>query len=266
MIELIGQIVALMLILMFVRRPADVSLALLFSGVGPFALSVCGIGLTVFETRPQQIPAVGEVIERLAASFPLFLVRLSSTGFTMSAAWIASLLTGPRETAYFGIAAKIASALTTFSQPVLFALLPNISRAATISRYSALRMSLRWGGALVALGVFSVASVYLFADLFIKLLFAKDMAPAAEITRALAWICIIAAFRDTLGDLVLVPLRRDKAVAVCVVVGSAVGLISAFTLAPTFGAYGMVAARLLGEVMVVALMAISLFLYLRKKR
>jgi len=262
MIEVAGQLVALALILTFVRSPDDTSEALLFTGFGPLAFSFLAIVWTIYEVKPSRLPPLKGVTSRLVASFPLFLVRLSSTGFTMSAAWIASLLTSPRETAYFGVAAKIASALTTFSQPVLFSLLPVIARAATVSRGSALRISARWGGALVLLGILAVIGVYIFADIFVGLLFAADMAPAADITKALAWICIVAALRDTLGDLILVPLQRDKTVAVCVVLGSGLGVGTAFLLAPEHGAYGMVWARLFGEAAVVTLLALSLTWFL----
>lgn len=258
LIEIVGQIISFALIVAFVRSPKDIAAALFFSGLGPLVSSVAGILWIIHHVKLRFQPNWLAAFARLTESFPLFLVRISSTGFTMGAAWIAALLTSPRETAYFGVAAKIAGALTTFSQPVLFALLPVISREATLSIPGAIRMGARWGGALLILGLGAAAGVQIFADLFIDLLFADDMAPAATVTRMLAWICVIAALKDTLGDLILVPLHQDKLVALCVILGSGAGLMAAMFLAPDNGAIGMVWSRLLGEMVVVALMAVAL--------
>lgn len=261
--ELVGQLVTISIVIALVKSPDETPLALAAFWIGPILLTAAGLGHLLYEVGKPFRPTLRAIYLRLRASFPLFLVRVSSTGFTMGAAWLASLLTGPRETAYFGVAAKIAGALTTFSQPVLFALLPAISREATTSRAGALKMATKWGGGLLVLGLSAAIGVQIFADLFIDLLFSADMAPAAGVTRALAWICVVAALRDTLGDLVLVPLHRDRTVAACVIAGSGAGLAMAFWLAPLHGAYGMVWARISGEIVIAALMALSLALVLR---
>jgi len=260
-LELAGQIISFVAIVALVRGPDDLILTILLIGIGPALGALIGIGWMLRERRCLIWPDFATVGAQIAGSFALFLVRASSTGMTIGAAWLASLLMVPTEVAYFGVAAKIVSALTMMSQPVLFAMLPVAARRAREGRRPLLKTATKWAGLLLCLGLVSAVGVQIFADLFLTVIFAPDMAAAGPVLRFLAWVCVLAALRDSLSDLVLVPMHRDKTVAACVIFGAGIALLMAFLLVPGSsawsGAIGMASARMIGEAVTILFMSVA---------
>lgn len=265
-LEVIGQVVSLLVIVIFVRGAEQLELSLLAVALGPVLSTIIGLVWMGRELGGLEMPSRSAVREALQVGFPLFLVRASSSGFTFGSVWIVGLLATAQDAAYFGVAAKLIGAITVMSQPITFTLLPNIARAAKQSRMSAFRVALKWGGALLFVAVCGVAGVYILGDFVIGLLFADDMAPSANLTKLLSWVCILVAIKETMGDLVLIPLHRDRIVAGAVIFGGASGLALALLLVPSWGSTGMVLARMVAESLVICVLLAGIWVLFRDKQ
>lgn len=265
-LEVIGQAVSLMAIVSLVRGPEHLELSLLAVALGPVLSTIMGLGWMGRELGGLDRPSRAAVIEALRAGFPLFLVRASSSGFTFGSVWIVGLLATAQDAAYFGVASKLIGAITVMSQPITFTLLPNIARAAKESPQAAARVAAKWGGALLVVAVCGVVGVYVLGDFVISLLFADDMAPAAELTKLLSWVCILVAIKETMGDLLLIPLQRDRIVAGAVMFGGASGLALALLLVPMWGSVGMVLARMVAEGFVILVLFVGIGMLFRAAR
>ncbi|WP_224702729.1 oligosaccharide flippase family protein [Devosia aquimaris] len=262
-LEVIGQAVSLVAIVLFVRSPEQLEFSLLAVALGPVLSTAIGLVWLMRELGGLDRPSWKAVLDAVTIGFPLFLVRASSSGFTFGSVWIVGLLATAQDAAYFGVASKLIGAITVMSQPITFTLLPNISRAAKESRGTAIRVATKWGSALLIVALCGVAGVYVLGDFVIGVLFADDMAPAAELTKVLSWVCILVAIKETLGDLMLIPLHRDRIVAGGVMFGGASGLALALLLVPLWGSSGMVLARMVAEVLVILVLTAGVWTLLR---
>lgn len=262
--DMLGQIVALIIIIFLARGDFTMTVSLYAVGVGPFISTFLGSLKMIKELNADINISLSNTMHRMRENIPLFAIRASSTGLTTGATWLVALLTNPADAAFFGVAARLVGAMTTFSQPVVFALLPDIARTSIRSKKEALRKSRKYGLIIVFLGFSAVFFTYLLAKFVIMLLFDQNMAPAVNITIWLSILCVLSFSKDALGDLTLVPFSQDKSVAIGVVAGAVAALLLAVLLTPAGGAYGMVIARLGGECVTVFILAIYTFRFIRR--
>lgn len=246
-LDLAGQIISVLGILVFVHNTDDIALTALIMGSGPTLASMFGIAVMVKERGPFKIRRLGDALTPLNNSFPLFMVRATSSGLTLGSVWVASLLMTPEEVAYFGVAAKIVSALTSMSQPILYAILPRAARSSENDIKTFIVLVKKWGLFLIALGMATSMAAFILSPLLIGTLFGKDLMPATSALTILSWLCVIAAGRDVLSDIVLIPLNADRQVAMTSLASFIVILTLSIPLALSHAAIGMASARLLGE-------------------
>lgn len=265
-LEVIGQAASLAAIILFVRAPSQLDLALIVMGAGPIISSVLGLAWMAKELGGLARPNLGEVLSAVRRGFPLFLVRASSSGFTFGSVWVVGLLASAQDAAYFGVASKLIGVITIMSQPITFTLLPSIARAAQVSRKKAAREGIKWGSMLVLVACCGILGVYILGPFVIGLLFSEDMAPSIDLTKFLSWVCILVAIKETMGDLILIPLHRDRIVAGAVMFGGASGLALALFLVPSWGSNGMVLARMVAESLVICVLLVGIWMLFRGKQ
>lgn len=262
--DMLGQIFVLFIIIVFARGSFALTLSLYAVGIGPFIATSLGLLKMIRELDGGINISLSNTMHRMRGNIPLFAIRASSTGLTTGATWLVALLTNPADAAFFGVAARLVGAMTTFSQPVVFALLPDIARTSVKSKREALKKSRKYGLILIFLGFMAVFCTYFLAEFVIMLLFDQNMIPAVNITIWLSLLCVLSFSKDALGDLTLVPFSQDKSVAIGVVSGAIAALLLAVLLTPAWGAYGMVFARLGGECVTVFVLAIYTFRFIRR--
>lgn len=246
-LDLAGQILSVLGIWLFIHTAEDMALTAVIMGLGPTLTSLIGIAVMAKELGPFKIKSPWEALSQLRQSFSLFIVRATSSGVTLGSVWFASLLMKPEDVAYFGVASKIVSALTSMPQPILYAIMPRAARYAEQDRKAFFTFTRSWGLLLAACGAAATLAALLLAPMVIDLLFGKDLMPAMNALYILSWLCLLSALRDLLSDLTLIPLRADKAVAITSVATFIFILALSIPLALGHAAVGMAAARLGGE-------------------
>lgn len=261
--DFVGQLFSLILLLLLVNDSNSINGALVILGLGPMIGSAMGIGTMLCERSSFHFQKISSIMHQLYHGCNLFISRLTSTGFTLGATWLVSLLTNPTEVAYFGVAAKLVGALGTLSQPVLFVLLPRMSKNAELNKIGMIKSAAKWGLALILIALSSVLLLQISATYIIGALFADDMSGSVEVTKFLSYICIVSAVRDAISDLMLIPLRKDLNVALSVLGGGITMVLSSLILAPSFGALGMASARIFGDFIAVIILLFFLTLAIK---
>lgn len=263
-LDLAGQILSTLGIWLFIHRAEDIALTAVILGLGPTLTSMFGIAVMVKERGPLKLKGLSDALQQLRQSLSLFTIRATSSGLTLGSAWFASLLMKPEEVAYFGVASKIVSALTSMPQPILYAILPRAARYVANDKKAFFILIRKWGCVLAAFGATASLASLLLAPWLISILFGKELMPAMNVLYVLSWLCLTSAVRDVLSDIILLPLRADRMVAITSIASFLFILALSIPLALDHAAVGMASARLFGEGLAVFGLAIIAVKKLKK--
>lgn len=261
--EVLGQILSFLLVLLFLSSDGSAEMALLLTAIGPAALTIYANSMMIRELGGVRLLSFKRMIARLRASTYIFFHRLAATGTAPASVWLVSILSTPEQVNFYGIASRLIGILVLAPQPVLFVMLPTISKLYAGDRQVARRSSLKWSACVTGFSLFVCLVAFFFGDLVMRQLFSASTADSAVILEVMLVVVVLSAMRDSASDLFLIPMHQDRAVAVSMYIGVGFTLIVGIPAALYEGAMGMAAARILGEVMAFSMMMILLFKAIR---
>ncbi|WP_051378833.1 lipopolysaccharide biosynthesis protein [Derxia gummosa] len=251
-IEVFGFALSLALLLGCVRGPEDASLVLwllLLSCLGQLGIAYWLVRAEFAGARPT-LAAGADAVRQ---STTLFIYSGTSVLLITSSTYLLSLLAPAGEVGAFGVAERLISAGLSLMGPASQILFPRITRLVADDPDAANRATRRIlavfaGGALLALLVTLAA-----APLVIGLLVGARFEGAVPVLRLLAFVLPVAAATQVLGNYFLIPRQQDGTLARAAIVSALVNLGCAVPLASHWGALGMAAARLAGEIVLLGL-------------
>jgi len=247
MLEVVGFALSLVLVLSFVRGPADSTwvlasllMACLCSTAIAYWLTLKEIGLPRMNWRG--VPSL------MRDSTMLFLYSTGSVVLTSASTYLLTLLSTPTQVGYYGAAERFATIGLSLMGPAAQVFIPTISRQVAQNDHHGARATTRRGAALLlGYGFLALGGAYVLSPFVLPLILGKAFTPSAHVLQRFAWMFPFSAFNQFVGFYVFLPRKKDRLMAVAGLMSAAANLGSALLLAPHFGAMGMASARVIGE-------------------
>jgi polysaccharide transporter, PST family len=237
-LEISGRVAGVFAILVFVRGPEHMWLALFLQGLTPAVSTVAGLALARTEI-PWRMPTPALVREALTRGWPMFLFRSAESLYGVGNAFLLGLFASPVQVGYFASAEKISRAIFGLLNPIRESLYPRLSSIAHDSPESARKLARAGMIVMIGGGVVLGATVFAFAPALIGLLMGQAFGPAVTVLRILSVLPVLLSITHSAGLQWLLPLGRDSEVNRIIVCAGVVNVILAVILAPNFAHLGM---------------------------
>lgn len=252
-LEVLGFILSLVPILSLVRAPDDawiVLACLLGSGVLALALAHWWVRR---EIRPAAVsPTQGLALIR--SSSTLFVYTCSSTLLVASSTYLLSLLSSGSEVGSFGAAERLVSVGLSVMGPAGQIFVPRITALFVQDEAEAYRVIGKAAWLLGGIGLAGLIASLLLGHWVVGLIFGPGFEASVPVLHLLACVFPLAAINQIIGAYVLVPQHREGLLTRITLSGAGLSLLCAIPAGLAWGAMGMAAARVGGELAVAALL------------
>jgi O-antigen/teichoic acid export membrane protein len=253
-IEALAYPINVVLILIFVRNQGDgvnALASLLASAIICTTLAYCFAAKRIRLVRLSLRAAVNEI----RGSTVFFIQSINTLLMTSGATYLLSLLSTPEQVGYFGAAERFVALGLSFLGPAGQLLMPTIAHLHTIDETKASRLARKAIGLETAYGVVVLLTGIFAAPLFFPLILGSTFDGGVFLLQILVCLFPFAGFSHALGLYVIIPFRKDIWLVISATVGNCVSLAVALAAVHIYGAAGMAAARVAGEIMIAIILA-----------
>jgi PST family polysaccharide transporter len=255
-LEVLGFVLSLIPILSLVRAPGDawvVLACLLVSGVMALALAHWWVRHEISPARFS--PAAGLALVR--SSSTLFVYTCSSTLLVASSTYLLSLLSSGSEVGSFGAAERLVSVGLSVMGPASQIFVPRITALFLHDEGAAFRMVRKAALLLGGIGLSGLVASLLLGHWVVRLIFGAGFEASVPVLHLLAIVFPLAAINQIIGAYVLVPQHREGLLTRVTLIGAGLSLLCAIPAGLAWGALGMAAARVGGELAVAAMLLLT---------
>lgn len=251
-VEIPGRLLGLIGVLLFVKNPKDVYLALAIP-----ALIALGVNTLAWVAIRQEVqlrrPRISAVLHRLRESQSIFAYRMSVLFFTLYNPWILGLAAHPKEVGLYYIGERVSKSLLQLLDPALRSLFPKAAYTA-ISSHKELHFQVKklCKTLLLTFPLFA-APLYIFRMQIIAFFLGDFEKTAEQVLITFLIIMPFAIVSKVWSTLWLTPLRMDENVRRAFGLGALFNFVLAPVGALLWGAVGVAQASLLAEALVAGL-------------
>lgn len=246
-LEVVGFVMSLVLVLALVHGPADSTMVLASLLVAGVSTTAIAYRLTVKDLGWPRLKLRG-VPGLMRDSTMLFLYSTGSVVLTSASTYLLTLLSTPTQVGYYGAAERFATIGLSLMGPASQVFIPTISRQIAQNDHHGARTTTRRGATLLlGYGFLALGGALVLSPYVLPLILGSAFKPSAHVLQCFAWMFPFSAFNQFVGFYILLPRKKDRAMAVAGLMSAAANLTSALLLAPHFGAVGMALARVIGE-------------------
>jgi len=246
LIEVAGFAASLVLIFTFVRHPSD----LLW--VFPLLLTSCLIQLALafgsirreFSGWFSSIRAGIDLIQR---SKVIFIYTGTSVLLISASTYILSILAPATEVGAFGVAERLIAVGLSLTVPAAQVLVPKVTYLVGVDPAKANQLARRILAFFLFGAIGAVACTMLLADWAVPFVLGKGFQQSVPVLKVFVLVLPLSVTNQGLALYFLIPRHQEGLLARVGVASALVNILSAVPLASHWGAMGMVAARLLGE-------------------
>ncbi|AFV75537.1 membrane protein involved in the export of O-antigen and teichoic acid [Thermus oshimai JL-2] len=256
LLEVAAKGVALFLVLLWVRSPADAPKVLFLQGLASLLTGGVALALASRWVGPPLATPKG-VGEALKEGWSLFFFRLAVSLYTTGNTFLLGLFVPPQGVALWAGAERLTKALLGFVEPVNRAFFP---RFAHLGKAPEVRASLgrQVFLAMLLLGFLGGLAVYAFAPVAVQVLLGPGYEGAIPLMRILALLLPLIALSNFLGVQWMLSQGLDYPFNTVIFLAGLGNLVLVLLLAPRFGTLGMAYSVVLVEAFVTG----ALFFYL----
>jgi PST family polysaccharide transporter len=239
----------------YVYVPLLNSLGFLFAGI--LALWII---FRDFKIKPK-IVYWNSIKQQLKEGWYIFISTVAISLYTTFNTFILGLLTNSVIVGYYSAAEKIIKALQGLLTPISQTVYPHINKLVKESKEKGLKfiqkLTFLTGGFSFLLSL----SIFIFADLIVKLLLGSKYVESISVLRVLAFLPFIIALSNIFGIQTMLTFNYKRAFSNILISASVINAFLTFVLVPRYQHIGVSFAVLTSELFV----TISMFIYLQKK-
>jgi PST family polysaccharide transporter len=260
-LETPSQILSIIAIFVFVRRPEQAWLVLLIQGLAYATPAAIELVLAYTEARLRR-PTWRLIRESLLVGWNMFLYRGTLEGYTRANALILGLFVSPQAVGYYAAAEKISRASYRILNPVTQAVFPRMSYLVEHARERAQKLA-RIGVLLVGAGGLALALfLFLAAPWIVRIVLGPAFGPAVPLLRILALIPALVAIWQAYGTQWMLPLGLDRPFTAIMILAGVTNVGLAFVFVPRFETTGMAWTAVAAE----AVLALGYYTVVRVRR
>jgi PST family polysaccharide transporter len=257
MIEVVGFVTSLALIFLFVHQPSDLSRVFFLLLASCILQTVLGFG-AIRQEFSGWFSSIRAGIDLIHRSKIIFIYTGTSVLLITASTYLLSVLAPATEVSAFGVAERLIAVALSLTVPASQILIPKVTYLVGVDPAKANRLA--WGIlAFFLVGALGgVACTMLLADWLVPLVFGKGFQSSIPVLKVFVLVLPLSVVNQALGLYFLIPRHRDGLLARAGVATAIVSIVAAIPLASHWGAMGMVASRLLGELTLLTTLLISL--------
>ena len=247
----LANLLALGLLVLFVRGPEHVGLALVIYG-GALALANVILTLWIFRQGFVRwiVPSCMELVVTAREALPVFASTIFVSFYTVLPSLALGLLASATAVAYFNVADKARSAATSVMQPALTALLPRMSHLFVHDRDRA--RTLLGCSISVTAGVSGAASIalFLFAEEIVSIVGGSSFIPAAKVLKWMSPLPFVVCMSSVASLQVLLPDGKVSQFNRVLIVAGAISFAAVWPFVNLGAEFGAAQCLLLTEILV----------------
>lgn len=256
-----SRLVALVFLLLTVRGPEDVVLAMLWQQL-PLALSALTSWLMiwlVWHAVERVSLRFADVVDALRDSFPLFVSNASGIILGTSNSVVLGVVATPTQVAYFGAAERFSNAVRGVMRGVVDVMMPRMTREGD----QAARLQRVITGGLIGVYVLAGAVLVLAAPWFVPWYLGDEMAPAVPVMQLLGVALMFFGVTQSL-QLRAAAAHRFRQVARLAVIGAVVHLALVLPAGWRWGAIGAGIAVVVSDALMATMYVIDHLVHRRR--
>lgn len=258
MVEALAYPLNVLFVLLLVRSPEDGVYALIALVVSSL---ICTAAAYVLAFRQARFHGwnFADSLAEIKDSSTLFLNAMNAMIMITGSTYLLSLLSTPEQVGYFGAAERLIAFGLAMLGPASQILMPSIAHHMKHDESVSSRL-IKYGLLLeLAYGLCVMVAGVLLSPFILPLILGHGFVPSILPFQILVCLFPFAAFRHAFGNYVLIPQKKERWLLLAFTIGNVANLAIAFVAAGYWGAMGMAAARLAGEIVIAAvLLAVAL--------
>ena len=260
-IELSSKLITLVILILCVNSPEDITIAALAFFIGAFSAFSYSLLLSGYAFN-----RVGESIrssrKTLTRSINTFMIRAGGSLISDGNLFLCGLIMQPREFGLFASAYKIATAIRGLITPTVDAMFPLINKLILQASASALTIAFKLFPILLALGLGLTLIMYFGADIIVSLMLGESFKESAIILKYFSILPLIICILHAFGTQWMVPIGKETLYSIFIIVSGSIGLMINFLSTPIYGSLAASSSILLSY----GLIMIMVFVYLAQNR
>ncbi|WP_224013115.1 MULTISPECIES: polysaccharide biosynthesis protein [Paraburkholderia] len=253
MIEVMGLVMSLTLLIVFIRKPADLSLVFPLT----FASGVVQNGVAYWLVRRESTGFLAPVRAAFAvikSSTTIFLYNGTAVLILAASTYILSLMASPAEVSAFGISERLIAAAMGIMVPAAQVLTPKVMFLVAHDEARANWLARRILAVFLFGAIVGVIVTRTLSEWIVPLAFGHEFRPAVPILNVLVFVLPISVCTRVLGLYFILPRKLERLLLWTGFASALLNLVVAIPLANYRGAEGMAEARLIGETALLAML------------
>lgn len=206
-------------------------------------------------------PSFESMKEQLKSGWSIFLSQVSINLYTSSNVFILGLFTNNTVVGYFTAADKIRSALQAMMNPLLQTVFPYVNHLLSVSSEAFINFNKKILRIALAGGITISLILFFFAADLVYLILGEGYSHSITVLKIIAWLPFLITFSNVTGVQTMLPLKRDKAFAIILLIAGVLNVVVSFIIVPVYFEIGTSVSVLITETFVT-----SSFLYYLLKR
>lgn len=259
-VNIASKVIFTLLIFVYVREAADyqyvpiiTSLGYLIGGGIALGVSIVSFKLNFF------LPTFRHVLDELKNGFSIFLTSVSSNIISSSGIVVLGLFQSKEIVGYYSAVEKLAKVFVTAFSPITQAIFPRVAYKFSISKTAGKKVVLNFGKYTMLLALLASLTLAFFHEQMVAILYDETFVAYSYLLQLLAIWLFFGVLNNFIGIQFLVGSGHSALYGKIFTVASAVTLFTFVLFTKTYSINAIVAGILAGEVVLTALMAISIY-------
>lgn len=259
-IEVSGRILAMVAIVLLVRKPEDAWLVLALQGTAYTVAAA--LEMTIgYRLVPARWVTWRNTSAALLAGRSMFVYRAALTLYTTGNAFLLGLFVAPQLVGYYSAAEKVTRASLGLLTPITSTLYPRMSFLVGRARDKAIRLARIGAVAMTSAGAGLALFIFLLAPWIVRVLMGPAFGPSVNLLRILSLMPLLVALSHAYGTQWMLPLGLDRHFNTIILLGGALNIVFALVMIPHYAATGMAWSAICAE----AVVALGLYVVIRSR-
>lgn len=250
-------------IFVFIQNQGDYLKLVSLNSISNFLIGFTGLYFIHKNFKVKfSFPAVQLIISQLKNGWSLFLSQVSINLYTTSNPFILGLFTDNTIVGYYTAADKIRSALQALLNPMLQSVFPYVNHLLTVSTEAFINFNKKILKLALSGGIVISIILFVFASELVNIILGEGYSQSVTVLKIISVLPFLIAFSNVTGVLTMIPLKRDKAFSIILLIAGLLNVIISFVIVPVYFEIGTSISVVITESFVTA----SFIFYLFKRK
>jgi len=249
-------------IFVFVKKVEDYLYVSLLNSLGSIIVGLLALWIVFKDFGIEfRMPSLESIKYHLKEGWYIFISTVAISLYTTSNTFILGLFTNNTIVGYYSAAERIIKAVLGLLSPISQTLYPHISKLIKESEETGIKFIRKVTSLIGGLSFVLSLSVFIFADLIVKIILGSHYAESVVVLRILAFLPFIVGLSNVFGIQTMLTLSYKKEFSKILIFASIINVTLAFIMVPVFKHIGISISVLLSEIFI----TVSMFLFLQNK-